>query len=80
FEDGREQLFDLVDDPCELRDLSGVPGSAKTLAEWRGRMTEHLAPRGEAFVKNGTLITRPHAVLYSPNYPGGPPTPKGNKA
>lgn len=79
FEDGREQLFDLADDPRELRDLSGVPGRAKALAEWRGRMTEHLSPRGEAFVKNGTLITRPHAVLYSPNYPGGPPAPKGKK-
>src|SRR5205085_2327839 len=41
-----EQLFDLSNDPHELRDLAGDPASESTLRQWRSRMIEHLAPRG----------------------------------
>ncbi len=67
--DGEEQLFDLLHDPAELRDLAGDTEHAATLRAWRGRMVEHLAPRGERFVRGGRLALRPESYLYSPNYP-----------
>lgn len=68
--DGREQLFNLSRDPGELNDLSVDRGSSETLSLWRSRMTEHLAVRGEEWVRSGRLIPRPKGQLYSPNYPG----------
>ena len=32
-------------------------------------MVEHLAERGEEWVKNGKLVVREKSLLYSPNYP-----------
>lgn len=68
--DGEEQLFNLERDPNELNDLAPLPEHAGTLNEWRGRMIEHLAVRGEEFVKGGKLALRPKGVPFSPNYPG----------
>jgi choline-sulfatase len=68
--DGEEQLFNLERDPNELNDLAPLPEHAGTLNEWRGRMTEQLAVRGEEFVKGGKLALRPKGVPFSPNYPG----------
>jgi arylsulfatase len=68
--EGVEQLFDLQRDPHELRDLASVPDSAGGLRMWRQRLTAHLEPRGERFVRNGRLIPRPKDVAFSPNYPG----------
>jgi choline-sulfatase len=68
-QDGEEQLFDLDQDPGELYDLAKAPEHADTLRLWRGRMVEHLAERGEPFVKNGELALRPDRMLYSPHYP-----------
>jgi len=67
--DGREQLFDLSTDPGEERDLAGVTTASATLRKWRGRMVDHLAERGDRFVKNGQLALRPESILHSPNYP-----------
>ncbi|MDO4571453.1 MAG: arylsulfatase [Planctomycetia bacterium] len=53
---GAEQLFDLEKDPQELHDLSSDPAHAAELQEWRERLIEHLAPRGEGFVKDGQLV------------------------
>ena len=69
---GDEQLFDLAADPHELSDLSGEPSRAALLSEWRSRMTEFLAPRGEEWVRGGRLVPRPQRHLYSPNYPEAP--------
>jgi arylsulfatase len=69
--DGRQQLFDLVKDPGETRDLSGVPEHAETLKAWRRRMIDHLAERGEPFVVRGDLGIRKKRTLLSPNYPKG---------
>ena len=66
---GHEQLFNLVKDPYELTDLSGDSGSGAELQKWRDRMIAHLAPRGDAWVKNGRLAIRATSQLYSPNYP-----------
>lgn len=68
--DGSEQLFDIAKDPHELNDLAPVVEYAGKLREWRGRMVDHLAERGEEFVNNGRLALRPEPHLYSPDYPG----------
>ena len=70
--DGAEQLFHLERDPAELNDLAGTSEHADTLRIWRNRLIEHLAVRGDRFVKNGRLALRPERMLYGPNYPGKP--------
>jgi arylsulfatase len=67
--DGHEQLFDLVNDPGEVHDLAGVSSASRDLHTWRGRLIDHLAERGEAFVKNGELALRPDSMRHSPHYP-----------
>jgi arylsulfatase A-like enzyme len=67
---GEEQFFDLRDDPYELHDLVVDGGAKRRVSEWRDRMIEHLAERGEPFVVNGKLGVRPESYLYSPNWPG----------
>ena len=69
--EGRQQLFDLENDPGETRDLASVPQYQETLLTWRRRMIDHLAERGEPFVVDGNLGLRPERTLYSPNYPRG---------
>lgn len=69
---GEEQLFHLDRDPHERNDLAPDPVHQETLREWRRRLTDHLAERGEPFVKDGKLALRPQRYLYSPNYPGRP--------
>jgi len=68
--DGSEQLFDLEKDPYELQDVASDPSYESQLREWRRRLVEHLAPRGELYVKNGRLQTRPNEGPVSPNFPG----------
>jgi len=63
--DGTEQLFDLANDPGEIEESN----NSEQLRLWRSRLTEHLAPRGEEWVRNGRLAPRPQGRLYSPNYP-----------
>jgi len=75
--DGEEQLFNLEQDPHELEDLASNAQYVDTLRTWRGRMVEHLAERGDEFVKDGALVKRPDPHLYSPNYPGCSCHPKG---
>ena len=67
--DGAEQLFNLDDDPHELKDLAGDPAHEATLREWRQRLVTHFAERGEPFLKNGRLQPRPQRLLYSPHFP-----------
>jgi arylsulfatase A-like enzyme len=67
--DGSEQLFDLSSDAHETRDLAGEPAHSAELILWRGRMVDHLAPRGDAWVRGGSLLTRPKRLMTSPNFP-----------
>jgi len=67
--DGEEQLFDLTGDPHEQHDLASDTTHEDKLRLWRNRMIEHLAERGEPFVKNGKLMARPKRFLHSPHYP-----------
>jgi len=57
---GEEQLLNAEDNAID---------DAPLLREWRRRMLEYLAPRGEAWVKNGNLAVRTASQLHSPNYP-----------
>ncbi|MCP4644303.1 MAG: arylsulfatase [bacterium] len=75
--DGREQLFDMDIDPGECTDLAPDRAHRKTLKLWRARMVDHLAERGDQWVKDGKLVPRPKRMLYSPNYPK---TESGEKA
>lgn len=68
-QNGDEQLFNLKEDPGELYDISAEPNNRGKVREWRARMVEHLSERGEPFVVNGGLATRPERMLYSPNFP-----------
>lgn len=68
--DGEEQLFNLDADPGELNDLATDADHRPQLRTWRSRMVQHLAARGDEFVKNGKLALRPQRHLYSPQYPG----------
>jgi arylsulfatase len=70
---GCEQLFHLRDDPGERHDLAGDAAHRETLALWRSRMVEHLAERGEAYVREGRLVAPRRAQLYSPCYHSGYP-------
>lgn len=66
---GRQQLFDLENDPTELHDLADDPSHANLLAAWRRKMIAHLAPRGEQWVKDGDLAQRAEPIHRSPNFP-----------
>ena len=67
FRTGEEQLFNLKDDPNELKNLSGI--NLAELKRWRKNMVSHLSERGETFVKDGELVLRKNTLLYSPNFP-----------
>ena len=66
---GEEQLFDLVKDPKETKDVSKERKYRKQLEELRAAMVDHLSERGEEWVKDGKLVIREESMLYSPNYP-----------
>ncbi len=67
--DGREELFDLVNDPGETRNLAGDAASGRTLKHWRNEMVGFFAERGEQFVRDGKLTLRKKKLLYSPLFP-----------
>ena len=61
---GVEQLFDLRDDPRELRDLAPETEQAERLVHWRRRLIDRLADRPEGFTDGHRLISgRPHNAL-----------------
>ena len=62
--DGREQLFDLGEDPREERDLSRSPRHSERLRTWRARLVRRIAKRPEGFVSGGKLVAgRPYRAL-----------------
>ena len=63
-EDGREQFFDLSEDPCELHDLIGSDAHADRIEFWRQRLIEELTDRPEGFTDGRRLIPgRPYAAV-----------------
>jgi len=53
---GREQLFDLREDPDELHDLSRDARARKRLELWRGRLVEVLAARPQDGLSDGKRL------------------------
>ena len=66
--EGREQFFDLDDDPSERYDLASSPGYADRVAAWRSAMITELADRPEGFVQCGQLrrLQGPTSRFVSP--------------
>ena len=59
--DGREQFFDLRDDPTELRNLIDDASRQERIQEWRAALIDELRERPEGFVQDGKLVTgRPY--------------------
>ncbi|CAI9406732.1 arylsulfatase [Aestuariimicrobium sp. T2.26MG-19.2B] len=48
---GREQFFDLVDDPGECHDLNDHPSRLAEVDAWRARLVADLSGREEGFVR-----------------------------
>jgi arylsulfatase len=66
---GDQQLFDLKQDPQELHDLATEKDSAALVKSWREKMVQHLAIRGDAWVRDGDLVVQPKAMLRRANNP-----------
>lgn len=69
FHEGKEELFDLEEDPQELHNAVNDKKYQKLLAAMRNEMIRHLSERGEEFVKDGKLVVRKKTMLYGPHYP-----------
>jgi arylsulfatase A-like enzyme len=66
---GEEELFDLSEDPQELRNVIAEPAYAETATEWRRVLIRELEGRPEGFVKDGTLqVTGRPAEPCLPGY------------
>ena len=67
-----EQLFDLVNDPHEMHDLSEEPKWKDELLKWRNRLIQQFERenRGPQWVRDGRLQRRTKSQPYSPHYPG----------
>jgi arylsulfatase A-like enzyme len=65
---GREQLFDLRNDPQELHDLAADTSAQSRIREWRRRLAEINECRGDPRGHNGELVVQEQALTLSPNY------------
>ena len=66
---GKEQFFDLREDPGECRNLSDSTVHANRIAQWRGRLAEINQNRGDPRGQNGQLVPQPEGALrLSPFY------------
>ncbi len=63
----RCQLFDMVNDPREMRDLAAEPGSAALLVELQDRLCRELYGRDLEWVRDGRL-----AGFAEPEFKPGP--------
>ncbi|MEW6360245.1 MAG: arylsulfatase [Planctomycetota bacterium] len=66
--DGREQFFDLTQDPKECRDLARDSGASARIDRWRKRLIEEVKDRPEGFSDGARLIP---GVRYSGVIPRG---------
>ena len=64
--DGREQFFDLENDPNEMRNLIDDTDWQPRINEWRARLVSELTGREEGFVQDGALVPgRPYKAAMS---------------
>ena len=68
---GAEQLFDLIEDPDECRNLAALAESLERLGVWRRRLIEKLAGRPEGFTDGRKLIPGRPYVPAMPHVHGG---------
>ncbi|MBI4024608.1 MAG: sulfatase-like hydrolase/transferase [Verrucomicrobia bacterium] len=62
---GKEHLFNLDDDPNELRNLASHDCATKQMNAWRQRLRKLLAGRPEGFTDGKHLIAgRPHHAMF----------------
>lgn len=73
---GREQLFDLIQDPKECHDLAASPESAERLRKWRVRLIQELKDRPEGFTDGKQLIAGRPYTAGMPHVHGIPPVPR----
>ena len=67
---GKEQLFDLMNDPNELNELvSSANPPDKLIREWRNKMIKHLKERGEEWVKDNKLVIQKKPIYTGVNRP-----------
>lgn len=61
---GREQFFDLKNDPAELHDLIASPAHRERITYWRQELVRRIESRPEGFVAQGQLVAgQTHAKL-----------------
>jgi arylsulfatase A-like enzyme len=65
---GRQQLFNLTEDPAELRDLSTAPERQDRMRLWRRRLAEVNERSGDPRGRDGELVVQEKALVLSPNY------------
>ncbi|MCE9612650.1 MAG: sulfatase-like hydrolase/transferase [Lentisphaerae bacterium] len=58
-EDGAEELYDLVKDPGERRNLAADPAQTRTLADHRALLQQHCAATGDPFFAETVTVTPP---------------------
>ena len=70
FYNGKEQLFDLINDPNEKKEVSSVSSYKSVLHLMKQALIRHLQERGSEFVKDDKIVIRRNrTLLYSPHYP-----------
>ena len=62
YDDGSRELFDLQDDPLEMRNLAGAPGTASTVAGLRSKLAALGSP-----VIDTTIATGPWPLRDGPS-------------
>jgi arylsulfatase len=66
---GREQLFDLAQDPYELHELSTVPNYGDVLQEWRLKLVRELEQRDCGLTDGDELVCQEaRGPIVSPHY------------
>jgi arylsulfatase len=66
---GKEQFFDLRQDPNEYDDLAPTPQARPRLELWRQRLARINQERGDPRGQDGVLVPQPQGALgLSPNY------------
>ncbi|MCA9436028.1 MAG: arylsulfatase [Candidatus Omnitrophica bacterium] len=66
---GREQFFDLTDDPKEMHNLIAYPEAQPRIDVWRERLAKMNEERGDPRGQGGRLVPQPNGALkLSPNY------------
>ena len=65
---GRQQFFNLSQDPQERYDLAAHPDWQERISLWRRRLAEINERRGDPRGQNGELVVQEKALILSPNY------------